>query len=63
MWIYLDTRAFAPTLVSIDATDPATTTTWRDAWLMIQDAVSPFPEAAKAVLAVVNRLIAECDRA
>ena len=66
MTIYNDSRHFAPVLRQTLETGTAeagtqTRTTWRDAWLMIREAVRPYPEMAKAVLAVVDRLIAECD--
>ena len=37
--------------------------TWREAWLMVAEAVRPYPDGGKAVLEVVNRLLAECDAA
>ena len=59
MWTYNDNCAQAPELAEV----PAQRTTWREAWLMIREAVRPYPDAAQAVLAVVDRLIAECDAA
>ena len=59
MWTYNEIRAYAPELTE----NAANRTTWREAWLMIREAVRPYPEAAQAVLAVVDRLIAECDAA
>ena len=64
MTIYNDARHFAPVLRQLETETGApsqTRTTWREAWLMIREAVRPYPEMAKAVLAVVDRLIAECD--
>ena len=55
MWNYKDnfvntTRAASPSGA-----------TWREAWLMVAEAVRPYPEGGKAVLEVVDRLLAECD--
>ena len=73
MWTYNDARVFMPVLrQAAKAGDAAgdsmeagsqTRTTWREAWLMIREAMRPYPEVAKAVLAVVDRLIDECDTA
>ena len=58
MWIYKNNPARPAAAI----TSPVRTT-WREAWLMVRDATRPFPEARTAVLAVVERLLAECDAA
>ena len=62
MWIHNDTCAFAPELRASKVTTANGTNwrSWNDAWQAIADALRPFPDAAKALLPLVNRLLDEC---
>ena len=52
MWIYRN----QPVTVTAPATHRIS---WEESWLAIREAIRPFPEAAKAVGVIVDRLIAE----
>ena len=60
MWIDNDARAFAPELRLSPGNEPDRLS-WNAAWLAISEAIRPFPDAAKALAALVDRLIAECE--
>ena len=66
MWIHNDTSAFAPELRASKVTTANGTNgtnwriSWNDAWQAITEALRPFPDAAKALLPLVNRLLDEC---
>ena len=61
MWIYNDDRAFAPEFRQSTANgSPKWRLSWNDAWIAIRDAIRPFPDAARALLPLVERLLDEC---
>ena len=58
---YPNQRRAATAIRAANAVTNPQRLSWNEAWLAIREAIRPFPEAAKAVGAIVDRLIAEVD--
>ena len=56
MWTYRNPGPLTSAATGAPATHRIS---WEDSWLAIREAIRPFPEAAKAVGVIVDRLIAE----
>ena len=56
MWTYRNPGPLTSAPTAASATHRIS---WEDAWLAVREAIRPFPEAAKAVGVIVDRLIAE----